>query len=139
MSALRSKLPGLLLAVHFAVATVVVPTLHQAFHRNDHDHGGGGIHFHADLDDDDHDDDDDDDGPDPTIEAPHGHRHHELDPKHGEASLFHFGVALSDGTPALTVLTAGPLVSGVALDLLVERSLEDRFRSPSAARAPPAS
>ncbi len=134
MSAFRSKLLGLVLAVQFAAAAVVLPTLHQAFHRNDHDHAGGGIHAHADLADD-H-DDADDDGPEATIEAPHGH-HHGLDPDHGEASLFHFGAALGDGAPSATVLAHGPLLCAVTPDLAVGRALRDRFLSPSAARAPP--
>ncbi len=68
-------------AIVFVIATVAIPTLHLAFHFLPHDHAGSETHYH-----------------------PHGHEGKPSDPKHGEGSLAHFSLALSDGAAASFVL-----------------------------------
>src|SRR5947209_1598209 len=89
--AIRTALRAAAILV-YCFGAVIAPTLHQAFHHDDHIHVGNSIiflpHHHdddhddADHDDADHDDADHDDA-DHDADHHHSHPHHAHDDEHG--------------------------------------------------------
>ena len=135
---IRFAVPALFLG-----ATVVFPSLHQAFHGFDHDHQGGGIRFHH------------HESPQPRRhEPPRGHRHGDgpwhshgapaapadsdrSDPRHGDGSLAHFSYALGEASPTLIAEISRPLESTPAGDVHDDPAVKPGFFRPASDRGPP--
>jgi hypothetical protein len=129
-------------AAVFLCGAVVLPALHQAFHRLDHTHAGGGIRFQAEAR-----------PPEPHrhaggrwhTHAPVSHDHRpapDRDPKpaerdHGEGSLAHQAFALGEAA-SVPVPQGSVQLSGVPVAALADdQTLRPGFLRPDSARGPP--
>ena len=164
MKSLRSTAASLLAAFTFLAGSVVIPTVHLAFHSVPHEHPGGGLSYHTvtpspslatslpahhhdqygnDVVDSDASPGDwhthpvDDDGTTDTRTPAHQHDRQPFDPHHGDGSAAHFALALSDGAAHAIVplLSPGPTSTFVDTRVSGKTQLEPSF--PHADRGPP--
>lgn len=129
-------------AAVFAVGTVAVPTSHLIFHAVPHDHRAGEIHYQSGPASHDH---DDDHRHHPLAEHHRDGHHHDhqqpFDPRHGEGSLAHFSLALSDSAastivilPLLGLTASRPPAGHARSPVLTAHVSVQRFRGPPAVR-----
>lgn len=162
MKNLRST-TSVLTALTFVAGSLFIPTAHLAFHSLPHDHLGGGLSYHAvnsiqsgatslplhrhDQYGDDvaesasgtdfHTHPVDDDGTTDTPVPTHRHDRQPFDPHHGDGSVSHFAVAVSDGAAAAIVPLLWPGPAAMFAGASAARSAQRvaSFRQPD--RGPP--
>jgi hypothetical protein len=121
MDARSTRVTATAAALAFAVGTILIPTLHLAFHELPHDHDGGETHYHfafPEPEDHHHDHGEDDlHSIEPEEEGHHDdddHHPQPLDPHHGDGSAAHFSLAVSEkiAAPQSPVVVA-PIEQGL--------------------------